>query len=165
MLRRILATLIAFSLLAVPATSSSAAQTPLQELEHRGAFWATSVTNSRGGHPIKEVRWLWLSFGSISTITKDGKERNRMPALFWEHTCNEHNYVVRVTRHRFLLSIGGSTLVGCFGHEDTWLEHFFGANPRWRLRGGSLILTTPTGRIVMQPNPHRDIRERFGRAG
>lgn len=159
-LKRTLAMLLAFGLLAIP-VASAAAQTPLQKLEKRGAFWATSVTDADGGHPIREVRWLWLSFGSVSTIPERGKERHSHPVLFWEHTCNEHFYRVHVTRHRFLLKFEGSTAVGCSGDEDDWLEHFFDAGPHWRLRRGALILTAPTGRIVMRPNPHRDIRERF----
>lgn len=160
MRKRTLAIVFACAFLTLP-VASAAARTPLKKLEQRGAFWATSVTDAHGAHPIREIRWLWLSFGSFGTVREDGKQGTSHPALFWEHTCNEHFYGVHVTKHRFLLEEGGSTLVGCFGHEDDWLERFFSADPHWRLRGRTLILTAPTGRIVMRPNPHRDIHERF----
>jgi hypothetical protein len=161
--KRALAILIACAIVIVPSASAGTG-TPLRKLDRLSAFWARSVTDAHGGHPIRELHWLWLSFGSIGTFTEVGKKETSSPALFWEHTCNEYNYSVRVTRHRVRLSPGGSTLVGCFGRdgrEDSWLVTFFEADPRWKLRGKRLVLTAPTGRIVMRSNPRRDIRERF----
>jgi len=163
-IKRALAIFVACAIVIVP-SASAATGTPLRKLDHLSAFWARSVTGAHGGHPIRELRWLWLSFGSIGAVSEDGKRETSSPALFWEHTCNEYNYSVRVTRrHRFRLSGGGSTLVGCFGRdgrEDSWLVRFFKADPRWRLRGKTLVLADPIGRVVMRSNPHRDTRERF----
>jgi hypothetical protein len=99
MVKRALAIVVVCAIVIVPSASANAGG-PLRKLDRLSAFWAKSVTDAHGGHPIRELRWLWLSFGSIGTVTEEGKRETSSPALFWEHTCNEYNYSVRVTKHR-----------------------------------------------------------------
>jgi hypothetical protein len=102
------------------------------------SFRATSVKGADGGSPLRNPEDLHLAFGW--TAIENGPWR---PALFWEANCNEYNYDFKANANRFLLSEGGSTLVGCVGpiaREDRWLDRFFSSRPLWRLQDGKLRL-------------------------
>ena len=127
---------------------------PLKALAGHGLYWGLSIVGANGGHPIRRPRELWVGFGTITDYGGEDLEEktDEYAALFWESTCNEHNYEVEATPTRLILGEGESTLVGCMGRvqkEERWLERFFAASPHWRLANGHLTLTARGSQIVL----------------
>jgi hypothetical protein len=71
----------------------------------------------------------------------------------WEANCNGYFANVHINAGRLKLAGIGSTAVGCLGgngREDSWLEHFFGSDPRWRWRGARLALSSDGDEMVLE---------------
>jgi heat shock protein HslJ len=109
-------------------------QAATRQLWGRG-FVATSV-KGRGGKqpPIAQPGDIQVSFS---------KGHGRW--IGWEANCNGYGANVRIGAGRLKLTRIVGTAVGCspvLAREDSWLLHFFEADPKWRWRGTHLTLTS-----------------------
>jgi heat shock protein HslJ len=104
-------------------------------------FEGITVEDARGKEPpFADVHDIYVDFSRLRT--KRGAQR----WIGFEATCNSMGARIRLTPSRIQVHNVISTLVGCAPpsreREDAWLISFFEANPRWRLRGKHLILTS-----------------------
>lgn len=71
----------------------------------------------------------------------------------WEANCNEYGARVRIKASKLKLGAFELTAKGCppkLTREDAWLARFFGADPRWRLHGAHLTLSSGNESIALE---------------
>ena len=91
--------------------------------------------------PLDRPRDLRVSFSKW----KGGKGARAQQWIDWKANCNGYGSKLRIEADAFDLREVGSTLIGCPERprqEDDWLWRFFESDPRWRLEGRDLVLSS-----------------------
>lgn len=71
----------------------------------------------------------------------------------WEAGCNLVGGTFEITADRLFVDEIGGTAVGCSAeqhYDDGWLAAFFRGDPKWRLTGDRLTLTSGETAIELQ---------------
>lgn len=144
-----------------------------KHLQTLGPFHGRSIRAAGGSRPIRDPGMLHLGFAlrqraDAGPLPEEPEApaagrpvlsgAKRIPTLSWDLECNTHVDKVRVTSGRLWVGRDGSGAGDSFEYdclevteaEERWMESFFVADPRWRLRGRRLILADRRGTIVLR---------------
>jgi hypothetical protein len=133
--------IVASVVLGGPVSAPPAQIQHLIAAHHR--YLATSVRDPAGRRHVRDVSDLWVAFGTETTYVGGSDRKRTSRILVWEAGCNEWTYHVAIGARRLAVSSEGLTMVLCppaVRREESWLNAFFHAEPRWRIRGDELLL-------------------------
>ena len=102
----------------------------------------TSVALAAGGDPPP-----YLSDATRISFAEDGGR------VSWRARCNTFDATARLTESRVEIEEVIGTEIGCDPgrhREDEWLTDFFTEDPRWRLDGSGLTLSTDRATIELE---------------